>query len=72
MKEYNNYVIPGTDLHVSGLRTLSENIADNGGIKEAFRVSICTSFFQRLKTWIIINKKLLKRTGLMCYNFSSI
>ncbi|CAG9540806.1 unnamed protein product [Cercopithifilaria johnstoni] len=37
IKEYDNYIIPGSDLHISGLRTLDENIADNGGIKEAFR-----------------------------------
>ncbi|KAL3994610.1 Peptidase M13 family protein [Acanthocheilonema viteae] len=37
IKKYNNYVVPETNLHISGLRTLDENIADNGGVKEAFR-----------------------------------
>ncbi|VDK84850.1 unnamed protein product [Onchocerca ochengi] len=37
MEEYNNFTVPGTDLFINGMLTLSENIADNGGIKVAFR-----------------------------------
>ncbi|XP_067121544.1 endothelin-converting enzyme homolog [Centruroides vittatus] len=33
---YNNYVIPETNLKINGSKTLSENIADASGIKQAF------------------------------------
>ncbi|VDO38628.1 unnamed protein product [Onchocerca flexuosa] len=37
MEEYNNYTVPDTNLFINGMLTLNENIADNGGIKVAFR-----------------------------------
>ena len=36
--QYSKYKPPGLDLYVDGILTQGENIADNGGLKQSFRV----------------------------------
>lgn len=58
--QYSKYKMQEVNLHVNGRMTQGENIADNGGLKQSFRVHMVFNLIfltvQKNITLLIINK----------------
>ena len=50
IEQYGNYSIPHLNISLNGINTQGENIADNGGIKEAYRAYSKSAQFAYFKT----------------------
>jgi len=67
INQYGNYSFPELGLNINGINTQGENIADNGGIKEAYRAYIKWATRQRtaFENWDLVEARL---PGLNQYN----
>lgn len=67
INQYGNYSFPELGLNINGINTQGENIADNGGIKEAYRAYIkyATRTRSGFENWDQVEQRL---PGLSQYN----
>uniref|UniRef100_A0A674JSQ3 Phosphate regulating endopeptidase homolog X-linked n=1 Tax=Terrapene triunguis TaxID=2587831 RepID=A0A674JSQ3_9SAUR len=59
INQYNNYYWKRASLNVKGKRTLAENIADNGGLREAFRVGV--------RFPVVMQEHAYQPQGMLCF-----